>query len=141
MTEPTTATAPPASADEGGQAVRAAVLDYFEGWFEGDPERMRRALHPALSKRSYGEDRARTPALSSLTADQMVAWTMRGEGRTDDPAERATTIEIVDVSRTIACATVRSGEYVEYVHLASTADGWRIVNTLWRHADGRHPAD
>jgi hypothetical protein len=141
VADPTTATAPPAAADDNGEAIRAAVLDYFEGWFDGDPERMRRALHPALSKRSYGEDRARTPALSSLTADQMVAWTALGEGRTDDPDDRATTIEVVDVSRTIASATVRSGEFVEYVHLVQTAGGWRIVNTLWRHADGRHPAD
>jgi hypothetical protein len=140
VTDALTATTPTAATTDEA-AIEAAVLDYFQGWFDGDPERVRQALHPALSKRSYGEDRARTPALSSLTADQMVAWTMVGEGRTDDPAERSTTIDVVDVSRTIASATVRSGEFVEYVHLVLTADGWRIVNTLWRHADGRHPAD
>ena len=71
----------------------------------------------------------------------MVAWTIVGEGRTDDPAERATSIEIVDVAGSIASVTVHSAEYIEYVHLVRTHDGWRIVNTLWRHADGRHPSD
>ena len=33
------------------EAVRATVLDYFEGWFEADADRMRRAVHPALAKR------------------------------------------------------------------------------------------
>jgi Putative lumazine-binding len=28
------------------QAVRAVVLDYIEGWFDGDAERMERVLHP-----------------------------------------------------------------------------------------------
>ena len=27
--------------------VRAAVLDYIEGWFDGDAVRMERALHPS----------------------------------------------------------------------------------------------
>jgi Putative lumazine-binding len=34
--------------------VRAAVLDYVEGWFDGNAERMERALHPDLVKRCRG---------------------------------------------------------------------------------------
>jgi len=34
----------PTPADEA--AIVGAVLDYFEGWFEGDAARMERALHP-----------------------------------------------------------------------------------------------
>ncbi|HEX5995475.1 MAG TPA: nuclear transport factor 2 family protein [Jiangellales bacterium] len=30
-------------------AVVGTVKDYFEGWFDGDAERMERALHPALA--------------------------------------------------------------------------------------------
>ncbi|HEX6315687.1 MAG TPA: nuclear transport factor 2 family protein, partial [Gemmatimonadaceae bacterium] len=32
-------------------AIRAAALDYIEGWYEGNAERMERALHPELAKR------------------------------------------------------------------------------------------
>lgn len=120
-------------------AVRATVLDYFEGWYDADPERMRRALHPALAKRSYGQDADRTPALSSLTADQMVAWTAVGEGRAIDDAERRLDIRIADASGTIATVVVRSHDYVEYLHLVATSEGWRIVNALWRWADGHGP--
>jgi hypothetical protein len=35
----------------GEDAVRSAVMDYVEGWFEGDAGRMERALHPELVKR------------------------------------------------------------------------------------------
>jgi hypothetical protein len=35
-------------------AVRSVVMDYVEGWFEGDADRMERALHPELVKRCRG---------------------------------------------------------------------------------------
>ena len=36
------------------QQISATVLDYVEGWFDGDADRMRRALHPELVKRCRG---------------------------------------------------------------------------------------
>ncbi|HEX5013771.1 MAG TPA: nuclear transport factor 2 family protein [Candidatus Limnocylindrales bacterium] len=117
-------------------AVRAAVLDYFEGWFNADADRMRRALHPALAKRSRAQDPGRTPAVSSLTADQMIAWTAEGAGRhRAGPLE----IRIDEISGGIAAVTVHSESYVEYLHLVATPDGWQIVNALWRYADGHGP--
>jgi hypothetical protein len=120
-------------------AIRSTVLDYFEGWFDADAGRMDRALHPALAKRSYGQDLGRTPALSSLTADQMVAWTAAGAGRAVGDAERALDVRVVDASGTMASVVVRSDDYVEYLHLVATSEGWRIVNALWRWADGHGP--
>ena len=32
-------------------AIKQTALDYIEGWYEGDAERMERALHPELAKR------------------------------------------------------------------------------------------
>ena len=31
-------------------AIVRVALDYFEGWFAGDADRMRRTLHPDLAK-------------------------------------------------------------------------------------------
>ena len=122
--------------DDVQAAVRATVLDYFEGWFEGDAARMRRALHPELAKRSHGQDPAQTPALASVTADQMITWTKAGDGRAD--ACRLE-IRIDEISEGIAAATVHSETYVEYLHLVKTPDGWQIANALWRYADGHGP--
>lgn len=130
--------ATPPATDEDRTAIETAVRDYFEGWYEADPGRMARALHPALAKRSFGQDSDRAPALSSATADEMVAWTALGYGR-GRVGDGRTEIRIDDVSGGIANVTFRSEHYVEYVHLAATPDGWRIVNTLWRWADGHGP--
>ena len=130
-------TPPPTDADVA--AVRSTVLDYFEGWFDGDTARMERALHPLLAKRSWAQDPARTPALSTTTAEQMALFTARGNGRTNDPDRRRLDVRIVEVSGHIATAVVHADAYVEYLHLVATPDGWRIVNGLWRYADGRGP--
>ena len=132
------ATLPPTAEDL--TAVRSTVLDYFEGWFDADAERMRRALHPGLAKRSLAQDPDRTPAVSSVTAEQMVAWTGAGHGRARGAVDRAVDVQVLDVSGTIAMALVHSTDYVEYLHLVRTADGWRIINALWRYADGHGPA-
>jgi hypothetical protein len=109
-------------------AVVNAVLDYFEGWFDGDAGRMERALHPGLAKRSLQKD-GRT--LDETTAEWMIDATARGLGGERDPGDRRIEVEVEDVYDTIANVTVRSAVYREYVQLVRTPEGWKIVNTLW----------
>ncbi len=40
-----------AQSPEQAKAIKEAALDYGEGWYEGNAERMERALHPELAKR------------------------------------------------------------------------------------------
>ncbi len=120
-------------------AIRACVLDYFEGWFDGDPVRMDRALHPGLAKHAIGQDRDKSQTLDVTTRDEMVEATRQGRGRARDVPDRAIRIEIASVSGDIASVVVHSAVYVEYALLARTSDGWRITSTLWRWADGHGP--
>jgi hypothetical protein len=133
--------APPATepSPEDLAAVRATTLDYFEGWFDGDPVRMERALHPGLAKHALGQDRARTGILDVTTKDEMVEATERGSGRLQDSPDRVIRIEVASLSGDIASVIVDSDVYVEYVLLARTADGWRITSTLWQWAAGHGP--
>ena len=121
------------------EAIRRCVLDYFEGWFDGDADRMDRALHPGLAKHSLGQDRERSGRLDVTTKDEMVEATRRGVGRTRDVPNRAIRIDIAGVSGDIASAIVHSAVYIEYLLLARTTDGWRITDALWRWADGNGP--
>jgi hypothetical protein len=120
-------------------AIRACILDYFEGWFDGDSQRMDRALHPGLAKHAIGQDRDRTDRLDVTTRDEMVDLTARGIGRQRDVPDRAIQIDIAAVSGNIASVVVHSAVYVEFVLLARLADGWRITGALWRWADGHGP--
>ena len=111
-------------ADE--DAVVRCALDYFEGWFEGDPERMRSALNPALARRSLGRE-----GLDELTAPQMIDATAAGAGRKRDSSERRIDVRVVEVYGDIATVVVDSHVYREYLHLVRTDGEWKIVNALW----------
>jgi hypothetical protein len=107
------------------EAVRDTILDYFEGWFDGNTARMERALHPELAKRRAGEELGITtkPRMVELTG-QMAGLEDRADGRVE--------IEVHDVYKDAATATVHTATYHEYVHLVRTVEGWRIANALWR---------
>ena len=114
------------AADE--DAVVCCALDYFEGWFEGDPVRMRRALHPGLAKRALDGD-----GLDEDTAQGMIDLTEAGAGRKHDSEGRRIDVRVVEVHGDIATAVVDSHVYREYLHLVRTDGGWKIVNALWAY--------
>ena len=120
--------------DKGEEAaVRATVDDYFLGWYDGDPERMRRALHPLLAKRGYTRETDGVFELAPVTADQMIAWAAVGHGRQTDPADRAYVTRVVEIHDGVALTVTHSVPYVEYLHLIRTDEGWKIINALWTY--------
>jgi hypothetical protein len=128
---------PTSPADDAG--IRATIDDYYLGWYDGDGERMARALHPDLAKRGwfrYPDE----PILDPDTFATMTALAAAGRGRRDDPQGRRYEIEIADVHADIATAVVHAVPYVDYLHLVRTVDGWRILNALWTPPAGvLHP--
>jgi hypothetical protein len=107
------------------EEVTGVVRDYFEGWYDGDVERMERALHDDLVKRG--------PSLAVTNKERMLELTAQGEGKADG-IDRRLQIRVEDVHGDIANVTVESAVYREYVQLARAGDGWKIVNTLWQPA-------
>lgn len=118
--------------DEQRSAITQVVLDYFEGWFDGDEERMDRALHPDLAKRSFEQGKDAPPGLSTTTKQRMVSLTAQGSGKQEGVgADRRIDVDVVDLYGNIGAVVVRSAPYREYLHLVRTGDGWKIVNALW----------
>lgn len=109
-------------------AIRATALDYIEGWYTGDGERMDRAVHPELAKRLVRHD---TGELVQTTAEALIVSTARGAGARTPPAERRTDVEILDVYENAASVRVTAHQWVDYMHLARVDGEWRIVNVLW----------
>jgi hypothetical protein len=112
-------------------AIVATVQDYWEGWFDGDAERMQRAVHPALAKTGVTPALPGEPGMERMTADDMIGWTRAGEGVASKPIDSAYDVVVNDNYDHIATVTVRSSIYHEYLHLVRTPDGWRIVNALY----------
>lgn len=115
-------------------AIRRAALDYMQGWYEADAERMGRSLHPELAKRAILPDpQTGQPRFHHVNQQQMVSKTKQGGGSEDVPVEkRSYSVAILDVYGDIASVRATSFEYVDYLHLARSDDGsWLIVNVLW----------
>ena len=112
-------------------AVRSVVMDYVEGWFEGDAGRMKRALQPELVKRCRGIEGDDPDALETLSAQEMIDATADGEGRREDAADRRIEIRIDYLSGGIASVQCFCHRYVDLLHLIDMPDGWKIVNAAW----------
>jgi hypothetical protein len=126
-----------ASSASDSAAVRQAALDYVEGWYEGNAERMQRSLHPDLVKRiPVRSERAGTLALQQLSAAELVAMTGGGGGRNTPEARRIARVEIKDIFGDIAMVRAEMSGWVDYMQLARAGDRWLIVNVLWQTNDG-----
>ena len=113
-------------------AVRQAALDYIEGWYEGNPERMARALHPELAKRLVRTDRQSGASdVRQMGASELVMQTRRG-GAKDTPTERQRKeVRVLDIYNDVASVKVDADTWIDYMHLARSDGRWKIVNVLW----------
>ncbi|MBZ0295018.1 MAG: nuclear transport factor 2 family protein [Anaerolineae bacterium] len=113
-------------------AVRAVALDYIEGWFEGDAERMARCLHPKLAKRSIRYDaEAGETRFYHITRDDMIAFTKEGGGK-DIPRDKLYyNVDILDSGKDMAVVRVESFGYLDHLHVAKIEGRWHIVNVLY----------
>lgn len=119
-----------AQTDADREAIRQAALDYIEGWYTGDAERMERAVHPELAKRIVrtrdGESR-----LGHQGAETLVGNTRRGGGRDTPEARRLKDVTILDLYQNAASVKVDASDWVDYLHLARWNGSWKIINVLW----------
>ena len=117
-------------AREDSLAIRQVALDYIEGWYEGNPERMRRALFPDLAKRVVESD-GRNSVVRNTTAEQLVQAAAHGEGTATPPAEQVKDIVILDVFQSAASVRITATDWVDYLHVGRVDGRWVIINVLW----------
>jgi hypothetical protein len=126
-----TAQAVPAQTVADSTAIRQAALDYIEGWYEGNAERMERALHPDLAKRIINTDQRGRNVLGHQSAMTLVQNVRRGGGRED--TLRRTDVRILDIFVGTASVRVDAGTWIDYLHIARWNGRWVIVNVLWEN--------
>ena len=113
-------------------AIKATALDYIEGWYAGDGERMERALHPELAKRIVNTNPANgRNALGQQSAMTLVQGTKRGGGKDTPAAQQRKDVRILDVFGNTASVRVDASTWVDYLQVAKWNGRWVIVNVLW----------
>lgn len=112
-------------------AIKQTALDYIEGWYEGNAERMERAVHPELAKRIVQTNAQGRSRLDQMSAMTLVMGTRRGGGKDTPPEKQQKDVTILDVYENAASVKVVASEWVDYLHMAKFGGRWVIVNVLW----------
>jgi peroxiredoxin len=114
-----------------GDSIRTAALDYADGFYSGDAERMRKAIHFDINK-AFPRYIAKTGqvSLTYSTYSMLVEMSAAKTGYKPDTARHIST-EILQVTPEIAVVKVRSAEFNDYLELAKIGGEWKIINVLW----------
>jgi hypothetical protein len=113
-------------------AIRRAALDYLEGYYDGNVERMDRALHPDFVKRTVTVNAATNHNLiRPLTKSMMLEYTRAGGGGNPPAEERGIEVRILDIFKNMATVRTEARDFIDYLHLAKWNGEWKIMNVLW----------
>lgn len=112
-------------------AIKQTALDYIEGWYEGNAERMERALHPELAKRIVRTNQEGRSRLDQMGAMTLVQGTRRGGGKETPKEKQQKDVTILDVFDNAASVKVVAADWIDYLHMAKYNGRWVIVNVLW----------
>lgn len=117
--------------------ITSAALDYAEGWFEGNGDRMARAVSPELVKRIVVRDTASGhDMIQGMGATVLVNGARRGFGKRTPVDKQEKKVEIYDIFRGAAVAKVTMTDWIDYLQLARIEGRWVIVNVLWENKAG-----
>ena len=126
--EPPQVNAVEANADDA--AIRQACLDYVDGFYSADPERVERGVHPSLQKVVVRTAPWGVELLEKMDRHTLVEYTrlFGGEKPTE---ERKISFESLAVRGNIATVIIDSAEFIDFAHVAKINGEWRLINVLW----------
>ena len=114
------------------EAVRQAGLDYVEGVYNVQPERIERSVHPTLVKRGFYKKDASAPyAELHMSYDQLVnlARTWNKDGKRDT---RVKNVEVLDLADRTAVVKITAQWGIDYMLLGKFDSGWKITQIIWQ---------
>ena len=117
------------------EGVRNAVLDYVEGFYQGDTVRLVRVLRPEMYKFGFWRNSDTTSYRGSqMTYPQALAYANRVKaGNTQAPASAPRTVQVLDVMDQTASAKLTAQWGIDYVLLAKYDGRWMITHVLWQN--------
>jgi len=128
------------ASDADREAIKQTALDYIEGWYEGNPDRMERALSADLAKRIVMTGPQGRSQLQQISAMGLVQNVKRGGGKNTPKERQQKDVTILDVFENAACVKIVASDWVDYLQMARFNGHWMIVNVLWELKPQPKPA-
>ena len=120
-----------AQQDPEREAIKRTGLNYAEGWYEGNADKMESSLHPDLAKRIVRTNDKGQSGLGQMSAMSLVQGTRAGSGKQTPAAEQQKDVTILDVLGGAATVKLEMRDWVDYMHIGKFNGKWVIVNVLW----------
>ena len=118
--------------DADAAAIKATALNYAQGWYEGNADRMQKAVHPELAKRMVYVDKATGKSrLVQMSAMTLVNATRDGSGKATPKADQQADVTVLDSYGNTAQVKTVMHEWIDYMQMAKWNGEWKIVNVLW----------
>jgi hypothetical protein len=114
--------------------VYAAVEDYVDGIYLAQPDRIKKSVHPELTKKGYwkAKDKTTYDYDGMMTFDQLVKLAETWNAKGWLPKDAVKKIDIFDVQDQTASAKLTAHWGTDYFQLAKYDGKWMIVNILWQ---------
>jgi hypothetical protein len=114
--------------------VRLAMMDYIEGFYEGDSAKIIRSVSPEVTKYGYWKEKnATTYAGEPMTYQEMIDYAVRVAKNTKK-AKIGTLekVEIFDLQDQTASGKVTAWWGTDYILLEKVNNKWLIRMVLWQ---------
>ena len=117
-------------APDDAKAIKETVANYLGGWFSSDPERMRKALHPNLSKYTVKTiPDTKLEYLDGIDAESLIAFAAHNREWVKD--KRYHEMKIVYQDERIAVVHAVSDGFYDVCGLVKINGEWKILHVLW----------
>lgn len=120
-------------------AIRNTAMDYIDGYFSGDAEKVERAIHPDLNKATPRDlpQTGRT-TMNYTTWSALIEFTRAKIGFLDDTA-RQIQVEILNIENDVSNVKVISSQFIDFLQVAKLDGEWKIVNVLFTNGSKNPP--
>jgi hypothetical protein len=113
------------------EAVKAAISDYVEAFYQGDTARLYRSIHPELAKRGFYKKPTGEYAELKMTFKQANDLVKKWY-KTNDTSKAPKIITIYEVQDQTAVGKLEAAWGTDYFHLGKYDGKWMIVNVIWQ---------
>jgi len=123
-----------AQSNEDRAGIQRALLNYVEGFYEGDTVKLIESLQPGLYKIGYWKNKT-TGAYDfdgQMTYAQAIAYSREVQKKKNFAKPDAVKkVEVLDVSENTASGKVYAWWGIDYVLLSRQGKKWMIEQVLW----------
>ncbi len=124
------------SQDKAG--IKRAALDYIEGFYIGDTMKIKRSIHPDLSKYGYSKnDETKAYKGHLMTYERAIGFAreVANDPQWAAPQGAVKKIKILDVQDKIASVKLTLYWGIDYLLMAKYEGKWMITKVLWQAVD------